>query len=146
MCLAVSAMKTIVSAPVTTVMMACIRMMRSKPITPPAMMSAATTSIATTLVASPPLHPSRAKTVDVASTAMTVSAVSQPTHSSQEIAEGMRLPRTPYAARDSTIVGAEPRLPAVAITPQSQKLKTMPIAPTMTAWMKEMPKPRTNAP
>ena len=44
------------------------------------------------------------------------------------------------------MVGAEPFFPAVAITPQSQKLKMIPIAPTMTAWVNEMPKPSTKDP
>ena len=48
------------------------------------------------------------------------STVSQPTVSSQEIAVGSLLPRTPNAARESTIVGAEPRLPASAMKPQSR--------------------------
>ncbi len=94
-CLNVKAMKTMVSTPVKTVMTACMRMIRSKPITPPPVMRAATTNMATTLVASPPFHPSRVKTVDVARTAMTVRAVSQPTHRSHEIPDGRRLPRTP---------------------------------------------------
>ncbi len=88
-------MKTTVRIAVTTVMMTCMRMMRSKPMTPPAMMRAAITIMATTFVASPPLQPMRAKTVEVASTAVTVRAVSQPTQSSHEIPDGRRLPRTP---------------------------------------------------
>ena len=65
----------------------------------------------------------------VASVARMVSTVSQPTVSSQEIAAGSRLPRTPNAARESTIVGAEPRLPASATKPQSRNENTMPITP-----------------
>ena len=49
-----------------------------------------------------------------------VRTVSQPRVSSQEITAGSRLPRTPNAARDSTIVGAEPRLPASATNPHSR--------------------------
>ena len=44
------------------------------------------------------------------------------------------------------MVGADPRLPAVAINPHSQKLKTMPMAPTATACQNEMPKPRMYEP
>jgi len=44
------------------------------------------------------------------------------------------------------MVGADPRLPAVAITPQSQSLNTVPITATMRAWTKEMPKLRTYEP
>jgi hypothetical protein len=66
--------------------------------------------------------------------------------SSHEIAAGSRLPRTPNAARDSTIVGAEPRLPASATKPQSRNENRMPTIPASTAWAKEIPKPSANAP
>ena len=75
-----------------------------------------------------------------------VSTVSQPTVSSQEIAAGSRLPRTPNAARESTIVGAEPRLPASATNPQSRNENTMPTTPATTACQNEMPNPSANAP
>ena len=126
-----------------TVMIACMRMMRSKPITPPPTMSAPMTTRATTLTPVPPPQPSRVKTVDVASTAITISAVSQPTQSSHEIADGKRFPRMPKAARLRTMVGADPRLPAVAMMPQRRKLTVMPTRPTTTACQKEIPKPRT---
>ena len=132
-CGAASTTKTTVSTPVTIVMTVCRRMITVKPSTPAPTTSAATTSSATTLVAVPPPHPSRSKTVAVASVARIVSAVSQPTVSSQEIAVGSLLPRTPYAARESTIVGAEPRLPASATMPQSRNENRIPTTPATTA-------------
>ena len=124
----------------------CSRMIVSKPSTPASTVSAATTTRATTSVPVPPPQPSRPNTVAVASVARMVSTVSQPTVSSQEIAAGSRLPRTPNAARDSTMVGAEPRLPASATNPQSRNEKTMPTMPATTACPNEMPKPSANAP
>jgi hypothetical protein len=85
-------------------------------------------------------------TVAVAKVARIVSAVSQPTVSSQEIAVGSLLPRTPNAARDSTIVGAEPRLPASATTPHSRNENTIPTTPATTACENEMPNPSVKAP
>src|SRR5271154_5807688 len=145
-CLNVRMMNMTVRTPVMTVMTACIRMIRSKPMTPPTMINAAMMIIDTILTPSPPPQCSAVKTVDVASTAMTVRTVSQPTQSSHEMNDGRRLPRTPYAARLSTIVGAEPRLPAVAMMPQRTKLTMMPISATISACQNEMPKPRMYAP
>ena len=105
---------------------ACSRMMKSKPSTPAAIVTAATSTIATSLVPVPPPQPSRSSTVAVASVARMTRTVSQPTVSSQDSAAGSRLPRTPKAARLSTMVGAEPRLPASATSPQSVKDTTMP--------------------
>ena len=82
----------------------------------------------------------------VASVARIVSAVSQPTVSSQEIAVGSLLPRTPNAARESTIVGAEPRLPASATMPQSRNENRIPTTPATTACQNEIPNPSVNAP
>lgn len=121
-------------------------MIRSKPITPTTTTSAATRTSAITLVPVPPPVPSRPKTVAVAMVASAHSTVSQPTVSSQETTAGSRLPRTPYAARLSTIVGAEPRLPTTATKPQSRNEKTMPMTPAASACRKEMPKPSANAP
>ena len=75
-----------------------------------------------------------------------VRTVSQPTVSSQESTAGSRLPRTPNAARLSTIVGAEPRLPASATKPQSRNETTMPTTPAIVACQNEMPKPSANEP
>ena len=47
------------------------------------------------------------------------------------------LPRTPNAARLSTIVGAEPRLPARAMNPQSRNDSTMPRTPAIAACQNE---------
>src|SRR5580700_6639684 len=105
---ATSAMNTTVATPVTMVIRVCIRMIRSKPITPPKMVSATTMISAMTLVPLPPPQPSWWNTVAVASVARMTSTVSQPTVSSQEITVGSLLPLTPNAARLSTIVGAEP--------------------------------------
>jgi hypothetical protein len=135
-----------VSAPVITVMAVCIRMIRSKPRIPPPTTRAATTSSATTFVVVPPLQPSWSKTVDVASVARETSTVSHPTVSTQERTAGTRLPVTPNAARLSTSVGADPRLPAIATKPHSRKETTMPTTPATTACQNEMPKPSRNEP
>ncbi len=82
----------------------------------------------------------------VASVARMTSAVSHPTVSSHEIAVGSLLPRTPNAARDRTIVGAEPRLPASAMNPHSRNENTMPISPATTAWPNAIEKPSVKAP
>src|SRR3954452_2134442 len=138
--------QTTARTPVTTVMTVCIRMIRSKPRMPPPTTRAATTSRATTLVAVPPPQPSWVKTVEVASVASETSTVSQPTVSTQDSAAGTRLPSTPNAARLRTSVGAEPRLPAIAMKPQSRKETTMPTTPATTACQNEMPKPKRNEP
>ena len=78
--------------------------------------------------------------------ARAISTVSQPTSSTQEITAGSRLPRTPYAARLSTIVGAEPRLPPTAMNPHSTNENTMPITPAIRACQKEIPNPRAKEP
>jgi hypothetical protein len=105
-----------------------------------------TTINAAILVPVPPPQPRRLNTVAVASVARTTSTVSQPTVSSQDRAAVSRAPRTPKAARDSTMVGAEPRLPASAITPQNANETTMPTTPANTACQNDTPKPRVNAP
>jgi hypothetical protein len=76
--------------------------------------------------------PSSFKTVAVASVPSTTSTVSQPTISSHESADGTRLPRTPKAARERTIVGTEPRGPAVATMPTAPKDRSRPIAAAIT--------------
>ena len=84
--------------------------------------------------------------VAVASVAMTISTVSQPTVSSQEITEGSLLPRTPNAARPRIMVGTEPRLPATAMKPHSRNENTIPTSPAITPCQNETPKPSTKAP
>src|SRR5580700_7941916 len=143
---ATSAMNTTVATPVTMVIRVCIRMIRSKPITPPKMVSATTMISATTLVPLPPPQPNWWNTVAVARVARMTSTVSQPTVSSQEITVGSLLPLTPNAARLSTIVGAEPRLPATAMNPQARNDSMIPATPTINACQNEMPKPSTNEP
>jgi hypothetical protein len=135
-----------VSTPVTTVMTACIRMMSRNPNTPPMIVNAATTSSATTLVTVPELHPSRSKMVAVASVAKMTRTVSHPTVSTQDSSAGSRLPLIPNAARESTIVGADPRLPAIAMNPHSRNENRMPSRPAISACQKETPKPSPNAP
>jgi hypothetical protein len=135
-----------VSAAVTTVIRACNRMIRSNPATPAMIVSAATTTMAITFVAVPPPQPSRSNTVAVASVASTTSVVSQPTVSSQEISDGSRLPRTPNAARLSTIVGAEPRLPATATNPQNRNDTAIPTRPATSACQNDTPNPSANDP
>src|SRR6266487_2361589 len=90
-------MNTTVSTPVTTVMTVCRRMIRSKPITPPKMVSATTTIIAMIFVPVPPPQPRCWNTVAIASVARITRMVSQPTVSSHERAVGSLLPRTPFA-------------------------------------------------
>src|SRR5580704_14451542 len=143
---ATSAMNTTVNTPVMMVIQVCIRMIRSKPITPPKIVRATTMISAITFVPVPPPTPSRWKTVAVASVAKMTSTVSQPTVSSQEITVGSLLPLTPNAARLSTMVGAEPRLPASAMNPQARNDSTIPITPTTSACQNEMPNPSSNAP
>jgi hypothetical protein len=135
-----------VSAAVITVITACRRMIRSKPSTPAPTTSAATTTSAPTCVGRPPPQPNRSKTDAVASVARMVSTVSQPTVSTQEIRVGSRFPRTPNAARLSTMVGADPRLPASATKPHSRKEKTIPMTPTIRACQNEIPNPSANEP
>src|SRR6478609_4746473 len=53
-------------------------------------------------------------------------------------------PPQPSAARDSTIVGADPRLPASATIPQSRNENTMPTTLATTAWVKDTPKSSTH--
>ena len=53
---------------------------------------------------------------------------------------GTFCPVTPKAARLSTIVGAEPRLPAIAMTPHRAKETTIPTRATSTPCQNEMPK------
>ena len=139
-------MKPIVSTAVTMVITVCIRMIRSNPITPPAIVSPVTTISAMIFVAVPPPQPSRSNTVAVASVARIISTVSQPTVSSQEITEGSLLPRTPKAARPRIMVGTDPRLPATAMNPQSRNEMMIPARPAITACQKDTPKPSTNAP
>src|SRR5579859_7387463 len=143
---ATRAQNTTVNMPVTIVMTVCMRMIRSNPITPPKTVSATTTISAMILVPSPPPQPRRWNTVAVASVARMTSTVSQPTVSSHEITVGSLLPLTPNAARLSTMVGAEPRLPATAMNPQARNDSTIPITPTISACQNEMPKPSSNAP
>ncbi len=134
---------TIVSTPVTTVMMVCSRMIMSNPSAALPTISTVMTRNAMTLVTSPELQPSRWNTVAVASVASTVSTISQPTLRIQETSVGSLLPCTPNAARDSTSVGADPRLPATAMNPTSRNETTIPITPATHACQKEMPNPST---
>src|SRR3954462_12515260 len=137
---------TTVRIAVTTVMMVCSRITTANPATPASTVIAETTTSATTFVPVPPPQPSRVNTVAVASVASTTRTVSQPTVSSQDRPAGSRFPRTPNAARDSTIVGAEPRLPASAITPQRANDTMIPTTPAKTACQNEIPNPRMKAP
>src|SRR5882757_4890731 len=122
------------------------RMMRVNPTTPASTISPATTTSAINFADVPPSQPRRVSTLEVASTASAVSTVSQPTVSSQDSTEGSRLPLIPKIARLSTMVGADPRLPASEITPQSTNDSTIPTQPTSTDCQKEMPKPSRNEP
>ena len=72
--------------------------------------------------------------------------VSQPTVRIHEIAAEIRFPLKPKAARERTSVGAEPRLPAMAMRPHTTKESATPTTDTMIAWVRESPKPRTHEP
>ena len=76
---------------------------------PAARVSTPITSAAMTVTALPAPIPRISKTVAVASTAEIASEVSQPIEVSHEMMPGTFWPCTPKAARESTIVGAEPR-------------------------------------
>ena len=108
-------------------------------------MSRATTAAATTLVVVPPPQPSWVKIVEVASTARMARKVSQPIEVSHEMTPGSFCPFTPKAARDRIIVGADPRLPAIAMMPHRANETMTPTTVTSTACQNEMPKPSTNA-
>src|SRR5690349_20281650 len=101
-------------------------MINSNPITPTATTTAAVINSTISFVAPPAGQPSRPNTVVMARVDSTTSAVSQPTISNQDTKAGSLLPCTPKAARLSTMVGAEPRLPASATSPQAKNDKTMP--------------------
>ena len=85
-------------------------------------------------------------TVAVAWTAMIARKVSQPTVRIHEISAETRLPSCPKAARDRTRVGADPRLPAIAIKPHTRNDRVTPTTDTTIAWARDSPKPRTHAP
>ena len=142
----VSAMKPMVSTIVAMVIHVCSRMITSKPRTPAVTTRAAVTRKPSTLVASPPPQPSSPKTVAVPSDASDTSTVSQPTSSTQDRKVGSALPFTPNAARLSTIVGADPRLPARATTPHRAKDRTIPTTAAIVACQKETPNPTMNEP
>ncbi len=139
-------MKPIVRTMVASVIHVCSRMMTSKPRIPATMTRTAVTTNPSTLVASPPPQPSSPKTVAVASDDRETRTVSQPTSSSHERNVGRAFPVTPNAARLSTIVGADPRLPASATTPQSANDATMPMTAAIVACQNEMPNPTMNEP
>lgn len=69
----------------------------------------------------------------MASTAMMDKNVSHPIEVSHETIPGTFCPFTPNAARESTIVGADPRLPATAMSPQRKNENVTPTAVTRAA-------------
>lgn len=101
---------------------------------------------AMTFTVVPELQPSRWKIVAVASTAVMASDVSQPIDVTHETIPGTLLPCTPKAAREATIVGAEPRFPAMATMPHSRNETMTPTTAATTAWRNDTPNPRMNAP
>ena len=123
-----------------------IFMIASKPRIPAATITQATTTNAITFVASPDAQPRRSKTVAVASVESVTRTVSQPTRSRYDTRPGRPLPTRPNAARLSTSVGAEPRLPAIETSPTRKKLTTTPTTVATSACVRPMPKPSTNAP
>ena len=96
---------------------------------------------------SPDAQPSRSNTVAVASVASETSTVSQPTSRQYDTRPGSPLPNRPNAARLSTSVGAEPRLPAIETSPTSRKLtRPAPTTVATIAWVSPMPNQSTNEP
>src|SRR5438270_5819175 len=128
------------------VRISCTRMITLKPKTPENTTTAAMTMNATIFVPSPPPQPRRSNTVAVASVASDTSTVSQPTRRMYESAAGILPPCTPYAARLSTIVGADPRLPARDTNPTSTNERIVPARPATVACQNDTPKPRKNDP
>ena len=59
---------------------------------------------------------------------------------------GTALPNRPNAARDSTSVGADPRLPAIETSPTSRKESTVPTTAASSACVRLSPKPSTKEP
>ena len=92
------------------------------------------------------MWPSLAKTVCAASVASDTRTVSQPTKTRYESRPGKTFPLTPNAARESVIVGAFERLPAIELTPTRINEPTVPIIAAHVACQKEMPNPRKKEP
>ena len=140
-------MKPMVSTIVAMVIQVCSRMITSKPRTPAADDQGRGDEEAEHLggVAAAPAelleHGGGAP-----ATPASTSTVSQPTSSTQERNVGSALPCTPNAARLSTIVGADPRLPASATTPHSANDRTIPTTAAIVACQNETPKPTMNEP
>ena len=87
------------------------------------------------------------KTVAVASVASAASTVSQPTSSSQVTAVlGSTFPRTPKAARDSTIVGADRPLAGQRDEADQQEAQHDASHPGQLACRELTPKPSRNEP
>lgn len=84
--------------------------------------------------------------LDMASTAVVVNEISQPSVAIQLSAAGTLAPSTPKVARVSTMVGALPRLPAMETTPTSRNDMTTPMTIMAVACQNEMPKPSAHAP
>ncbi len=99
------------------------------------------TTVAISFVDVPPPQPSLSKTVAVARTAMIERNVSQPIDSSHDTTPGTFWPWTPNAARDRTMVGTDPRLPAMAMMPQSRNDSGIPMTATSTPCQNDTPKP-----
>ena len=90
--------------------------------------------------------PTLAKTVPEAKVAKETRTVSHPTKIKYESTPGIRLPRTPKAARESTIVGALDFFPARELTPTKRNERIVPTIAARTVCQNEIPKPRKKAP
>ena len=101
---------------------------------------------ATILTEVPELQPSRWKIVVVARTAVMAREVSQPIEVIHAMTPGILLPWVPKAARERTIVGADPRLPAMAMMPQKPKETMTPMRVAAMACQKDTPNPNMKAP
>ena len=88
----------------------------------------------------------RAKTVPVARVARETKTVSHPTNMKYERTPGTMLPLTPNEARARTMVGALERLPASELIPTRRKEAIVPMMAAKVACLKEIPKPKKNAP
>ena len=93
-----------------------------------------------TLVTSPELHPSSSNTVAVANVDKATRTVSQPTRMRYETMLGSALPCTPNDARDSAIVGADPRFPASDTRPTRKNDTIVPTTAAISACQNDSPK------
>jgi hypothetical protein len=107
------------------------------------MMSAAMMTMATALTPSPPPQPkANLKTVEVASTAMTVSKVSQPTQSSHEMNDGEAIASNAVGGATEDHRRCRTSLPGGRDDAAQHETDDDADDPTISPCQKEMPNPR----